>query len=269
MANTSGRHSEEHGSKQTSRTLTALPTELLEEICSQPTKENEDYAAAMVSSLRLTCKTMHVKLQDFFYKAAFGSITVKNLPSSLNRLLEISRMPAIAPKVTKVKFMDQEWRDVYEYNDVEYELGGTEMAEDARLRVEEKMKVIDEDYSPRRFIGNTGLDALILIQAISSLPNLRDFDIMPSHGWYTSHPKTADFFATLLASWHAAGVKPQRLAVRRGKMNWRDDFGVNVEALAAPSSVLDCLADLRNLDLLVMHYRHPLCEEREIAQSRV
>lgn len=241
--------------------LSGIPTELLECICDHLVLlfDNEQ-AVAAVAPLRLSCHTIKVKLQDYFYKLAFGSIIVENSPSSLNRLVKLSRNAKVAPLVRKLTLRDQETTNLYQCCQWQRELEHGTPSEETRFRLQERMRRADEDYQRRPFVDNCGLDTLKLTEAVKSLPNLRHFAIWPSHGYRRCHhipsrqlkmPRsTMHFFSTIILCCYAASIKAKSLGVLRGsEAGTNDPQDVEILSLILPRVILECLGELVSLDL--------------------
>ena len=239
--------------------LNTLPAELLELVCDHLLPSLRCDPPALIFPLRLTCRTIQCKIRDHFLKNAFGSWTVFSFHSSISRLLEMSRSPAIASAITTLTIDDQEQRISFNLGYIQNTLQDPSTSPTTRHRFERLLRDFNEERQQRMFHGKSGLDAILLSQALASLTSLQDIQICPlspdirplSFPKNDYAPCTTRVFCMAVACCSSTGKQLRSLKILETTKGDVNAHGVSVEALAMPDRVFASLANLQQLELLL------------------
>ena len=259
--------------------LADLPAELLELICGFLVGIN-DWAPFVFFMLdfRLTCRKINNKTYDFFGKIAFRYLSVTLNSRRLGTLTAMSQCPHFAVNTERIVITthDQVLGDG-EYDDVQKQLRNGNLSPRGRRRAEEQLREAYAEQDDKSFVERSGTDGVMLRIVFSRLPNLREVivssvdqrsDRIPLRRKLGSHePSTTRAFAVTVASLAHAQVRPHLLRLSHAG-TFSEYEAISIGGLSMPSSVLDCLSDLRSL-ILWLQTKGPGFRSKSLASHQL
>jgi len=250
-----------HGNANDAMPLTGLPTEMLEAICEVLVgfRGRPRYRMRHMLDFRLVSRSIRTKTETFFAKLAFGSITVCERLSSYTRLQHITSIAAFAPHVQKITLLQHDHVSSTHYEELLQQQANSEIGSQDRKQVEERILQAEVEQDSKAFHESSPLLAVALVDALLKLRNVRHFRvcILNSRGRHqtirhkqgSTSSLLTQFFLTLISSIHYANLQPETLELPMTWHRLRQEDAVTIQALAAPSAVLQNLCNLRVLKL--------------------
>ena len=243
----------------TTTRLDELPVELLELICGFVITDGLLPWVHDMLDFRFTCRAINAKTYDFFGRAAFGSLGVQLSYRGLSRLAAISQCPRLAEKVQRICLFEHDRiMENEEYEEAQKAATSNTLSRKQRRAVEAKLWLANAEQSDKAFVERSATDGIMLTLAFLKLPNLSQVlircvdqrrDRLSIRQIQTGEgPSTTRIFSMTVSSLAHAQIKPRELLMRYFG-SFKHDQGVSLQALSMPRQVLECLSELRRLDL--------------------
>ena len=211
-------------------------------------------------SFRLTCREINAKTYNFYARAAFQRLWIHLDYRGLQKLTEISQWTPFASKVELLHLSNYDRAIEYyeQYQTAQTEANSETLPRRQHRDAEAQLFRANREQDDKAFVERSATDGILLTLALLKIPHVRKvvFDCVDlredrlsirhrqtGHGASTTHT-----FSVILSSMAHARLKPHELrAVYFGCYN--DVQGVSLQALSMPRDVLECISDLRHLEL--------------------
>ncbi|KAK5683001.1 hypothetical protein LTS10_004529 [Elasticomyces elasticus] len=262
--------------------LANLPTEMLELITKHLVNARTRSSTASAVSLRLTCRTINQKVDDYFCKEAFQHLTVGLSYARLQRLKAISQCGKLATKVQSVTISTR-GKACDSYDTYELYREDTLPARAGILSQEERTEAVSMvvethfEQEDKAFVECSALDGILFTLTFREMPNLRKV-VFPfswvGHDASVRRVKTGKgestthIWLTVLASLAYAGSKPKQFEFSID--GYSSCEGIDVQALSIPPDIAQCIHGLTHLNLWLQtsggHYKNSIIWKYHLAR---
>ncbi|KAK4953984.1 hypothetical protein LTR10_008588 [Elasticomyces elasticus] len=262
--------------------LANLPTEMLELIAKHLVNAKTRSSTTSAMSMRLTCRTICQKTDDYFCKVAFQHLTVGLTYASLQRLRAISQCSKLATRVQSVTISTRgkacDSYDMYElYREDTLPARAGILSQEERTEAVSMVVHTHFEQEDKAFVECSALDGILFTLAFREMPNLFKL-VFPSslvgHDASVRRVKTGKGESTthvwlmVLASLAYAGSKPKQFEFATGGCSSCE--GIDVQALSIPPDIAECIHGLTHLNLWLQtsggHYKNPIIWEYNLAR---
>lgn len=244
-------------------TILSLPVELWESICRYVIEAGPEWPASLtiwrLRGLRLSCKTISHKINDYFARSAFKVLRIHIDLAGLDRLTGIARDPFLAPKVEMVYITeydrhDCEWES---YNENQRISNSTESTQRQRTEAHMSMRHARIEQDEKDFIERSGADSIAMAMAFQQFPNLKEVIISPGHDDRPSirqHLAGSSYTTTRAFSMLASCLPYTISSIKRlgiCSIGCSTEQGISMQALSLPQTIRKSFASLHELDITI------------------